>query len=62
MAPYTPPRGTFLSICFIWMSIGYLIQTAYEEQISTSYIIVVVLGMVQKELRNFSTNYLLYCR
>lgn len=61
VSPYSPLRSTFFSIGLLWISITYLVQIAYEEKIEINYIIVLVLGIIQKELRNCSTYNLFHC-
>ncbi|MCI8654441.1 MAG: hypothetical protein HFJ48_00980 [Clostridia bacterium] len=62
VSPYSPLRSTFFSIALLWISIACLIKFAYEEKININYMIILVLGIVQKELRNSRINNLLYNR
>ena len=60
MSPYSPLRSTFFSIALLWMSIASLMKITCEEKTEINYIIIIVLAIAQKELRNARNNCILY--
>ena len=48
LSPYSPLRSTIFSIFLLWLSIAYLLQLAFEHRININVILIIVLGIINK--------------